>query len=48
MSLNPEALLVESFATSPVSEPAPSTGGDTEYPNCIVYVSDCVSCFPDD
>jgi hypothetical protein len=45
MSLNPENLTVESFATSAISQP--SIGGNTAYPICIVYVSDCVSCPPD-
>jgi hypothetical protein len=44
MSLNPENLLVESFATSTSAESDALIGTGTEYPNCIVYVSDCVSC----
>ena len=46
MSLNPENLTVESFATTTAisGDQAAIIGGGTEYPNCIVYVSDCVSC----
>jgi hypothetical protein len=45
MSLNPENLLVESFVTtSAVESDTAVIGGGTEYPICIVYVSDCVSC----
>lgn len=47
MSINPENLVVESFATSSIGSTSPSIGGNTEYPICIVYVSDCVSCPPD-
>lgn len=44
--LNPEQLQVESFATEPAAS-YKSAGGMSESPDCIVYVSDCVSCFPD-
>jgi hypothetical protein len=45
MALNPEDLQVTSFSTE--SDSAAIGGGGTEYPICIVYVSDCVSCPPD-
>jgi hypothetical protein len=46
MSLNPENLTVESFVTTSaaMSSDADAIGGGTVYPQCIVYVSDCVSC----
>lgn len=45
MSLNVENLNVESFATTSAFPQEQQIGGTgTEYPNCIVYVSDCVSC----
>lgn len=45
MSLNAENLTVESFVTtSALNSDAAAIGGGTEYPYCIVYVSDCVSC----
>lgn len=44
--LNPEQLQVESFATAS-SATYKVPGGASESPDCIVYVSDCVSCFPD-
>ncbi|HEX6036983.1 hypothetical protein [Longimicrobium sp.] len=46
MSLNAENLTVESFVTtSAIAQQDQQIGGTgTEYPNCIVYVSDCVSC----
>lgn len=48
MSLNLEDLYVESFATAAAAESSIGTGGDSaDDPNCIVYISDCVSCFPD-
>ncbi|HEX8392498.1 MAG TPA: hypothetical protein VF665_09100 [Longimicrobium sp.] len=44
--LNPESLNVSSFVTGEPasSQSLPTTGSG---PDCIVYVSDCVSCFPD-
>jgi len=44
--LSPEDLQVSSFSTSDSVAPI-AGGGGSEYPICIVYVSDCISCPPD-
>lgn len=45
MSLKAENLTVESFVTtSAVEADAVAIGGGTVYPECIVYVTDCVPC----
>lgn len=45
MSLNAENLTVESFVTtSALNADAAAIGGGSVYPECIVYVTDCVPC----
>lgn len=46
MALNPDSLEVTSFQVSG-TEPRTGMLENTKYPICIVYVSDCVSCFPE-
>lgn len=43
--LNPEQLQVESFYATAATQSVST--GMSDGPDCIVYISDCVSCFPD-
>jgi hypothetical protein len=47
MSLNLEDLHVQSFATAEAADRSIGTADSADDPNCIVYISDCVSCFPE-
>jgi hypothetical protein len=44
MTLKIENLTVESFATSGFATDQAQIGTGSESPDCIVYISDCVSC----